>query len=259
MKFTEEQLSAYLDGELPDKLMAAIKTAITKDPKIAGRVSALDMANQSIKAAYGDISEEPIPAEILALLGDKAVPIKRATMNNVVPFRARLSTFSASKWAAPLAASLAMMIGLTVGRGTLVAPDNNGALFAQLTGTITTSSPLYDILETRPSAVEVRFDNGEDIAIKPTLTFQTVDGQYCREFQAQSEASALRGVACRSKTNWKILTLNQAERYAGEGYQTASGTSAEIVNQVIDTIIFGDPLSGEDENKLIARGWKAAK
>ncbi len=253
MKFTEEQLSAYLDGELPDELMAAVKAAVTDDPKIAERVSALDMADQSVKAAYGDIADEPIPAEILALLDDEPVT------NNVVPFRARISTFSVSKWAAPLAATLAMMIGLTVGRGTLVASGDSGALYAQLTGTITTSSPLYDVLESRPSAVEVRFNNDADIAIKPTLTFQTVDGQYCREFQAQSKASALRGVACRSETNWNILTLNQAERYDVEGYQTASGTSAEIVNQIIDTIISGDPLSSEDENKLIMLGWETVK
>jgi len=259
MKFTEEQLSAYLDGELPDELMASIKAAITDDPKIAERVSALNMANQSVKAAYGDIADEPIPAEILALLDDKSATTKERRNDNVVLFRTRLNTFSVSKWAAPLAATLAMMIGITVGRGTLLTSDNNGALYAQLTGTITTSSPLYDVLESRPSAVEVRFDKGSNIAIKPTLTFQTVDGQYCREFQAQSEASALRGVACRNETTWQILTLNQAERYGGEGYQTASGADAAIVDQVIDTIISGDPLSSVDENILIARGWIHSK
>jgi len=263
MKFTEEQLSAYLDGELPDKLMVAIKKAIIEDPKIAKRLSVLDMANQSVKAAYGDIADEPIPTEILALLDENAAATKTHASDNVVPFKARLAAVSVSKWAMPIAATLAMMMGVSVGRSTLLAPDGGGVLYAQLTGTITTSSPLYEVLESEPSAVEVRFDNGADngasIAIKPTLTFQTADGQYCREFQAQSEVSALRGVACRDETAWTILTLNQAEKYGGDGYKTASGASGAIVDQVIDAIISGDPLSSEDENTLIARGWKTSK
>jgi len=255
MKYTDEQLSAYLDGELPDKLMSEIETELAKNHQLAEHLTALAAANQAVQAAFGSIADEPIPAHILELLNEPSTTEHISLTANVVPFRQRLAAFSVSKWAAPLAASLAMMLGVTLGRGTMLASNNNDTMYAQLSGTITTSSPLYDVLNSRPSAVQVSLGKHDDINIKPTLSFQTVDGSYCREFQAQSKTSALRGVACKDNQAWKILLLNQTKISESGGYQTASGTASALVDQLIDEIIVGDPLGSEAEGLIISRGW----
>jgi len=259
MTFTIEQLSAYLDGELHSDLMSKIESALASDETLAAQLKALDTANKAVKTAFEDIADEPVPAHILALLVQESVPEQNEVANNIIPFRARLSAFSVSKWAAPLAASLAMMIGVTVGRGTMLASSaHDETLFAQLSGTVTTSSPLYEVLETKPSATQTHFGKGTNI--KPTLTFETLDGKYCREFQVQSQISAQRGLACRSEVHWQIVTLNQTEISGSGGYQTASGSKDEIadefVDQLIDQMISGDPLGLESEGKLLKQGWQ---
>lgn len=255
MKYTNEQLSAFLDGELPEKLMAEIAAERVANEILDRKLLALENANQAVKSAYEEIIDEPIPSHILNRIDEENSTIPAVDIDNVVPFTTRLANFSVSKWAAPLAATLAIMLGITIGRGTMFDANNN-MLYAQLTGTITTENPLYDVLETSPSAISVSLANQDDVKIKPILTFQAKDGGYCREFQAQSKVSALRGVACRNEMVWTMVLLTQTEISQEDRYHTASGGTNTLTDQLIDNLIAGDPLGKSAESRLLANGWK---
>lgn len=247
MKITDQQLSAYLDGELPVTEMRAIEAALASNPGLRERLEALANASNTVKAALGPIAEEPVPDHILAMLdGDEKD-------SNVVDMAAYKERSKLSRWATPIAASLALAVGVTAGTTMVADNASQDVLFAQMSGTVSPENPLFEVLEASASAESVSF--GDAVSVKPVLTFKTADG-YCREFAAQSQVSALRGVACRGDSNWEIVLLNRAEITQATGYQTASGASDIYVDQLVDELIEGIPLSAEEEKSTMDADWQ---
>lgn len=257
MTYTDEHLSEYLDGQLAESESKALEAELEMNLKLAERLASLTEANEAVKMAYNGEIDVPIPEHILAMLE----PQSGAAMNdngagNVVPLAPHRIKFNLSKWAAPLAASFAMMIGLTVGRGMTIASVDQDTLYAQMTGVIAIDNPLYEVLETSPSATNVMIGKENNLEIKPILTFTSRDGNYCREFKTQTPKSAARGVACREGAVWNVLMLNQTERSYENGFRTASGSSDNAIDQFIDDLLVGAPLNTVDEKKTINNQWQ---
>ena len=61
---TEDELHAYVDGELPADRQAAVDAWLTAHPEDAARVSVWRAQAELIKARYGGIAGEPIPARL---------------------------------------------------------------------------------------------------------------------------------------------------------------------------------------------------
>ena len=55
--FSDEDLTAFLDGEAPDALHAAIETALDSDQILANRMAALDVPLDPIVSAYDALLE----------------------------------------------------------------------------------------------------------------------------------------------------------------------------------------------------------
>jgi negative regulator of sigma E activity len=258
MKYTDEHLSAFLDGQLPAQESRTLEAELETNLEIAERLASLAEANEAVKEAYKAEIERPIAPHISALLQSETAQTASTVMandnasDNVVALPARRK-ISVTKWVAPLAATLALMIGLTVGRGMSVTPTNQGAIYAQITGTIDADNPLFNVLEHTPSATHVKLDT--QVSVKPVLTFQTAEGLYCREFTAQSTASASRGIACREDGNWNILMLNRTELSDETGFRTASATSSEALDQLIDGLIDGAPFDLDTEKAAMTKNW----
>ncbi|MCF6219806.1 MAG: hypothetical protein L3J65_01705 [Robiginitomaculum sp.] len=260
MKYTDEHLSAFLDGQLSRDKSEGLELELSANAELAERLASLEEANEAVKDSYSAELDQPIPDHILALLEPQVSHAHAATNDNgtrnVVPLMQKRVKFSLSKWAAPLAASFAMMLGLTVGRGMTLASIDQGALYAQMTGVIAADNPLFEVLETTPSATNVRYGKDKNLEIKPILTFTSNDGSYCREFKAQTTQSAARGVACRDGSVWNVLMLNQTERSYEGGFRTASGNSDAVIDQFIDGLLVGIPLDADGEQTLLNTGWK---
>ncbi|HFB54390.1 MAG TPA: hypothetical protein ENJ46_00580 [Hellea balneolensis] len=254
MKYTDEHLSAFLDGQLPETQSKTLEAELETNLKLAERLAHLTEANEAVKAVYDAEIERPIAPHILAMLeADNPHATNDNASGNIVNLSARRK-ISITKWVAPLAAAFAMMIGITLGRGMGATPTDQGAIYAQITGTINADNPLFDVLEQTPSATPVKLDT--QVSIKPVLTFQTADGAYCREFTAQSTQAASRGIACREDGNWNVLMLNRTELSDETGFRTASGSSSEAMDQLIDGLIDGAPFDLVTEKSAMAQHWK---
>lgn len=250
MTITHETLSAYLDGELSSADMQAVEAALETDPELAIQFADIAEANEAMTSAYRPLADEPIPDHILAM-------VKAGTDDsNVVSLAEVKSQSSFSRWLMPIAASLAMVLGFAVGTNVNDDTISSDALYAQLTGSITQDSPLFDILEGTPSAQSVGFQGAADVLIEPLMTFQAANGVYCREVRIESPNSAQKGVVCRDDEIWNIVLLTQVRKAVDTpDFRTASGNSDNYIDEMIDDLIIGIPLDLDAEASAMKQGW----
>lgn len=250
MTISDEKLSAFIDGELPDSEMAAISAKLHDDTQMAERLAALAEANNKVVSAYAPIVDEPVPERILKMLQ----PVSDApteSVGNVVRIDTAKSKPRQRNWLAALAASLTLALGYWMGLG-----DDANNFDEQWVGTITAAHPLFNVLEQTPSATIVTLPGRGKITAKPILSFKSRSGDYCREYQTQSKVSATRGVACRKETVWEVVMVSKTGVDGGDGYRTASGYSDKHIEQLVDEMMLDVPLGAEEERTLLSQQWK---
>ncbi|MEZ5894080.1 MAG: zf-HC2 domain-containing protein [Parvularculaceae bacterium] len=248
MTITDEMLSAYIDNELPPQEAARIREALDADAMLAARLEALRAPDKLIAAVYGAIDDEPMPQSVLAMLQGKSA---KAGGGNVVAFPSRQWLRSPRQWATPLAASIALAIGVGTGMQIANAPDETRYALA---GSVDPASSLFRALETTPSGDSVKL--AADMSMTPLLTFQAADGGYCREFSISSRAQNQRAVACRGDKQWIVVIAIADESATTGGYATASSGLNAQFDTFVDAAMSGDALAAEIENDLIARRWQ---
>ncbi|PHR62549.1 MAG: hypothetical protein COA47_03110 [Robiginitomaculum sp.] len=252
MRHPDEQLSAYLDGELDKKERQKLETALASDPDLAERLAALEHTNAVLKATFNPILEEPVPEHVLALLSDAKQP---TDSGDVVPLFPQKVHLQFSKWQLPIAASIALVLGVGIGHNWSPGIELGGTLMAQVSGTIAPGNPLFDVLEHTPSAHQVSLVADGSVQARPVLSYQTNDGTYCREFEVKGPKAGLHGIACRSGQNWDIQIQNQTRLQASSGMRTASGNTDQAVDQFISDSISDIPFGLEREVELMQNGW----
>src|SRR6202040_1757156 len=60
----EDELHAYVDGELPSDRRAAVEAWLATHPQDMARVAAWRSLADAIRARYGDVATEPVPARL---------------------------------------------------------------------------------------------------------------------------------------------------------------------------------------------------
>jgi anti-sigma factor RsiW len=96
----EEELHAFIDGELPSDRVGVVAAALEAVPILAARVAAFAADKAALRAAYQWIGQEAVPAAWIAR-------IQRAAATR--PARRRISP--RASWAVGLAASLVLLVG----------------------------------------------------------------------------------------------------------------------------------------------------
>ncbi len=114
------------------------------------------------------------------------------------------------------------------------------------------------VLDENPSQAKGWLPVGDDVQLRPVLSFASNGGTWCREFLAAQGSESWRGVACRRDGSWDVELLVQTPGLSAEnsGYQTASAETADLVAQFIDTHSTDIPLGREQETGLIAKDWR---
>ncbi len=271
--WTDEQLNAFLDGELYDDTCAAIERDLERDTDLAGRLEALAAANAAIAHAFDAPLDQPVPERHLAAIeaGFAAREAQAAAPRqdgNVTAFRlrprpadgapartapARPASERAARWATPIAAGLALVIGaaggLFAGQGLVPAP---GAPAGETVPLLQVAAALEDAPSSSPLAVS----GG---TLQPVLSFRAADGRFCREFQWSKRGDAFSGIACKSDGQWGIeVMIAGAPAASGEGFTQASGAGGMALEAALSALGAGEPLSAEDEARAMAGDWSPA-
>jgi hypothetical protein len=247
MRFSDEMLMAYADGELDLVARAEIEAAMAVDPEIARSVERHRALRGRVQAAYQGVLDEPVPAQLANFV---AAPVtapvidlaaRRAAEQSTPPAISGKKRWELPQWSA-LAAAVAL--GLFVGAFLLRGPEApyvesdaglvaRGELAYALTGQLASDA----------GAGEVRVG----------ISFRERGGAYCRTFRLQRDAP-LAGLACRTDEEWRLQVLAAAAPEEGEVRGAAAMPMAVL--QAVDAVIDGEPLDARAEAEARDAGWQ---
>jgi negative regulator of sigma E activity len=248
MRFSNEQLMAYADGELDEATRAAIDAELAADPEVARAVERHRALRAALQADYQAVLEEPVPERLAALVARPAArPVtdlaeRRAAGRADRPAQPPgTRRWALREWGAMAAA---VMLGLFVGVFGLRQPQSP---FSESGGQLLARGDLAAALNDRLAS------ESQDGALRVGLSFRSTAGEYCRTFVLQ-ERAAVAGLACRDPQAWRVRVL-AATAPAGGELRTAAAMPAAVA-QAVDATIDGEPLDAAAEAAARAAGWR---
>ncbi len=247
----DEKLSTYLDGELSVEEAAEFGRIIDSDPKLKKNLESLKEADETIRNAYSAIDGAPMPYSVMALLGDESDKDDGKPSASVIPFLKKITRMPhAPAWSTPLAASIALLVGIGLGYGLVPNLSRGDAL--QFAGLIDASDPLFTVIDSGVSGDSVTIGRTQ---VTPILSFRSVEGAYCREFSGKNEVVGIHAVACREEAVWRVkIAVADSPILSSGSFSPAAGANSAL-EDYIDSLIDGDVLAPDVESRLLERGW----
>jgi hypothetical protein len=242
MRFSDEMLMAYADGELDLVARAEVEAAMAVDPAVARAVERHRAMAATLRKAYEPVLDEPVPPALAALAGDEEA-IEAVELAAARGRRMSIGRFDLPAWAAMAAA---VLVGLFVG---ILLTRGGGSPYEETAAGLVARGELADGLETALASAP----GGSNVAIG--VSFLSRDGRYCRSFVFR-HGTAVAGLACRQRDDWKLEVLADAPVEDGE-LRPASSPPAPVA-RTIDTMIAGEPLDARRESDARAAGWRIA-
>lgn len=259
MTVPDEEVFAFVDGELPPEAMARIEAAMATDPQLTLRVETQRALRRLLSGAHAGALEQPPHRLTIAVTGETPKPASRPA--EVIAFpdpkakaRAKgrepklpkppgLPRGALSPW---MAMAACLVAGLFIGRFAIPAtPLLSGADDAPPIA----SGPLSQALN--------RQGSGQGSGpIRIGLSFKDQAGLYCRTFQASGQ-TPVAGLACREPSGWRLRVVSSAAPTPTAAYRTASSQTPAAVLAAVDAMIAGQPLDAAGEARAKAAGWKA--
>ena len=246
MKFSDELLIAFVNGELAEPARAAVERALRADPAIAARVSQLRARRSRVVGVVAGGREGSAHAHAHGAPGGAKVvqlDMVRAARNGPLPTPAPLKpAWTLRHWsalaAALVAGTLAGGFGWRAWQGEAELASLSGA-----EGALVAQGHLASALTSQLASP------GPSGRVRIGISFLAKDGKYCRSFVMDTTA----GLACREGGAWKIPVLAQGA--AGAAWMDGSGLPPAVLD-AIDGHIAGTPLGPAAERAALARGWK---
>lgn len=256
-QFDDETLMAFADGELDDETRQAVEKAMETDDEIVGRVALFAKTGALSKQALGPLSAEPVPDALLANVKAMIEDHERTDVEDVAKEDNVISLAvaarppwhaSSTRWALPLAASVALVIGGVAGFYLANAPGEtqiDGLRIAQFD-----QPGLIDALQSVPSGSVTTLPSTGD-RLRMIATFRDAEDGLCREFEVdRDDRSTFVSVACRLTEAWEVQFAVAAASGSADGYAPAS--SLESLDAYLSAIGAGEPLSDVDEKAALA-------
>jgi hypothetical protein len=244
MKYTDEMLMAYADGELDADTRAAIEAAAETDPQVAEAIARHREIRTRVKQAFDPVLREPIPGRLQDAV--KAGGRVR-DLAEIAPLKARRVQAAPGRWSWPVLGAMAatLVLGAFIG---LMLRTTPSALFETHNDRLVAAGELDRTLSVQ-LAGEVR-PAGD---IRPGLSFRTVDGEYCRTFSVGGSA----GLACREAHQWRIDLLEKlpAAEVGIDRYRMAGAGLPRAIQDAVGARIDGEPLDAAEEAAARERGW----
>lgn len=240
MNMKDETLSAFLDNELTDAEMEAVRDQLEQDPTLSDRLAEIASVDAELQAHYGSIDDRPMPAAITRMLEESASRSAAPAQDNVVtfPWWRRLPGHTGKAIAA------AVIAGVALTQWLVVATDGDPM-----------SPAVANFLDSQPSGEVYEVD--DHTSMTPRLTFQGQDGQWCRQFRMETQGTASEQIACRTGAgSWALVASAKTEpSLAPDVYQTASGGSA--LDQELDQMMTSPPIGPNEERMLLKQKWRS--
>lgn len=233
MEPTRENLSAFIDGELPPKEMERIAALLATRPDLDAWVKQQEMLRAGIKTAFSDLVTARPPEALI-----------RAVETAPISWRWRLQqAWRGTALRTWIPAGVALAAGLLIGIG-LTPPGD----IASRGGLIVAQGALASALD-KGLASEGAPASGPRIGV----TFKDRDGRYCRSFDTDGQS----GFACHEGAGWGIAMLAARPHAESSGpYHMAGSEMPDIMRAAIAARIQGEPFDKTAEKAARDRGWQ---
>ncbi len=245
MTFSEETLMAYADDELDPPTRAAVEAAMAADPELARRVARHKELRNRVRSAFDKVLDEPLPDRLIATA--RTAPTDRRE-DNVIPLRRK----SAPRWSWPQLGSIAasLVVGAILGQ-LLLRASTTGPIIAR-DGQLLAGGALAHALSNQLAS-----DHAQQAPVQLGVSFRSKSGEYCRTFLLR-EQSALAGVACRDREEWRVQVLAQNGQAAADSgqYRPAGSALPRVVLQAVEEQIVGEPLDAAAEAAARSKDWR---
>lgn len=243
MKYDDETLMAYADGELDAAQRAQIDTAIAQDPDLALRLQEIRALRARMANAFSRVLPTTARPEVAARTGARADPAR----GNVLKFPARSARAPSPPWRARewIAMAASLLLGVLLSWRLLV-PGNAGLVEAG-EGGLVAGGELARALESQLASEQ----SGEE-RVLIGLTFKAHDGNYCRSFVLRVARTA--GLACRVGSEWQIPATDSSLVPEG-GVQQANSALPPSILRIIEARMEGTALDAEGEKNARLGTW----
>lgn len=248
MNLDDETLMAYADGELDPEQRAEIEAAIATDSDLARRVEHHRALRAKVSGAFTKVLDLPVPERLENVARAGATPAA-SNHGKVLQFPTRTARAPGTPWRArewvAMAASLVM--GVMLGWRFLTPADSDA--FVAGRDALLAGGELARALEYQ-LASEQRGD--EPVLIG--LTFQALEGHFCRSFVLRASRTA--GLACRVGSDWQIPATDSSPLAQGAMQQASSAVTPAIL-RAIEARMDGASLDADAERSARIKGWSA--
>ena len=234
----EEEIVAYVDGEMADAARAAFEARMANDPALAGEVSRHRETIERLRAAYPEREDKAFDAPALTALGLGEAEVVEFSVGR----RRRATILARPWWAGAIAASL--VCGILIGRVIPAGPGGQD-IVADRYGQLVAAASLDRALTSQ--------NDGSAGAIKVGMTFRAADG-FCRTFRL---ADGNAGLGCRTGDQWSILALvkGRAEEPRSADFRLAGDEFPPSLMSEVDARIVGTPLTPSEVEKARRARW----
>jgi hypothetical protein len=225
MTITDEHLSAFLDRELSQADMEAVRQQLILDEALSDRLAELAMVDIQVQQFSQQIDETPVPANIAQLLSQQ-------TKSNVIELPLWRRVMPGMRQAAAVAC-----IALLAGYGANELMSEQAADFAGVA----------HILDSKLSGQT--WSSQDNAQVQPRLSFYDRQGDLCRQYQLIQDKQSSEHIACRRQDEWQVqVSMAKQPVQDSAQYITASGGSE--LDAVLDKIMAGSALTAIEESAL---------
>lgn len=264
MSVTDEDLTAYADGELTGAEAERVTAAIAADPELATRFDAEKHLRTLLGGHFDPVMTEPVPESLTLMIAAAAAEDAEREMIDtpappaVAQEPARILDFAAARarreaeakaarpplrisprWRAGAAIAASLVLGLIV--GTQI--PREGARTTQ-DGALVATGSLARGLEGQLAAAGTPGD------LRILTSFRRDGGDYCRVY----EARATSGIACKRDDGWALeRTMATGRRETGE-YRQAGSAQGDLM-AAAQSMASGEPLDEAQERAARTKGW----
>lgn len=229
---TQEEIIAYVDGELGPIEALRFERAMEGDPSIAAEVDRHRALRRRITGHFAAVAAETPPGRLSALL-------ERGGTVVAFPAPGGRGSSVRARYAA-LAATL--VAGLAIGQ---ILPIAHRAPLGERNGAVVAQGDLAEALDTQLASAP------QDAAYRIGVSFRSTDARYCRTFIGP----AGQGLGCHGAAGWTVEHfVAGGPRHESGAYRQAASPSADILAAAQD-MMAGSPLDAEQERQAKAAAW----
>jgi hypothetical protein len=246
-----EKAMALVDGQLaPAEVPALVQELARNGALVAELQGYLAMSRSRVAQAYAAKADESVPRRLIDAI--MAAPLQAGAPRPAafaLPFGGRLAGWLRGSrrvpaWSLAAAPAVAAAVAFAVAVALLPAGRGGTAGFA--------SANVGAALERTSSGKEAAL-----ASVRPILSFNSKDAGWCRQFEMRSAGKQVSyGLACRGRGGgWRIIASTAPSSSPG-GYMPAGADRRKVIDDLVTSMIVGEPLSPEDEAAAIGKEWQ---